>query len=213
MRAHKEGLKNYFVMSLHKVTPPVTKAILDSGETRLDGIVCPGHVTTVIGSDAWQFVPRDYGIACVVSGFEPLDILYGVSMLVEQIEGGQPKIETAYPRAVRPEGNPEALRILEEVFEVCPANWRGIGIIPGSGLSIREGYADFDAEQNFCIEVAEEVCEPKGCLCGEVLRGVLTPLDCKLFRKVCNPESPVGPCMVSSEGTCAAYYHYGDSVG
>jgi hydrogenase expression/formation protein HypD len=213
VQAHREGLKNYYVMSLHKITPPVTKAILDSGETRLDGIVCPGHVTAVIGSDAWQFLPKDYGIACAVSGFEPLDILYCVSMLVEQIESGQPKIETAYPRAVRPEGNPEALRILDDVFEVSPANWRGIGVIPGSGLTIRKNYADFDAEKNFCIEVTEEAHEPKGCLCGEVLRGVKTPLDCKLFKKVCNPESPVGPCMVSSEGTCAAYYHYGDSSG
>jgi len=213
VQARKEALKNYSVMSLHKVTPPVTKAILDSGEARLNGIVCPGHVTTIIGSDAWNFIPRDYGIACAVSGFEPLDILYCISMLVEQIESGQPKVETAYPRAVRPEGNPEALRLLDEVFEVGPANWRGIGVVPGSGLSIRERYTDFDAEQSFCIQVSEEAREPKGCLCGEVLRGVKTPLDCKLFRKVCTPESPVGPCMVSSEGTCAAYYHYGDGGG
>jgi hydrogenase expression/formation protein HypD len=210
VQADKEGLNNYSVISLHKVTPPVTKAILSSGETKLDGIVCPGHVSTVIGSDAWKFIPQNYGIACAVSGFEPLDILYCVSMLVEQIESSQPKVETAYPRAVRPEGNPEALRILDDVFKACPANWRGIGVIAGSGLAIRERFAAFDAEKNFEIIVGEESCEPKGCICGEILRGVKIPLDCRLFRDICTPETPVGPCMVSSEGTCAAYYHYGD---
>ncbi|MEE8204562.1 MAG: hydrogenase formation protein HypD [Dehalococcoidales bacterium] len=213
LQAKREGLKNYYVISLHKVTPPVTKAILDAGETNLSGIVCPGHVSTIIGANAWQFIPRDYGIACAVSGFEPLDILYCISMLVEQIEAGQPKVAIAYPRAVRPEGNLKALKIMDEVFNLSTANWRGIGDIPGSGLSLKPEFEAFDAEKNFDIRITEEAHEPKGCICGEVLRGVKTPLDCKLFTKTCTPEQPVGPCMVSSEGTCAAYYHYGGAGG
>ena len=213
LQAKREGLKNYYVISLHKVTPPVTKAILDAGETNLSGIVCPGHVSTIIGANAWQFIPQDYGIACAVSGFEPLDILYCISMLVEQIEAGQPKVAIAYPRAVRPEGNLKALKIMDEVFNLSTANWRGIGDIPGSGLSLKPEFEAFDAEKNFDIRITEEAHEPKGCICGEVLRGVKTPLDCKLFTKTCTPEQPVGPCMVSSEGTCAAYYHYGGAGG
>jgi len=213
LQAKAEGLKNYYVISLHKLTPPVTKVLLDSGETRLDGIVCPGHVSTIIGSQAWDFIPQNYSIACAVSGFEPLDILYCVSLLVEQIESSQPKVEIAYPRAVRPEGNRQALKLMEQVFEVCPANWRGIGTLPGSGLRIRNEFAAFDAERAFNIRVEEPPKEPPGCLCGAILRGVATPLDCKLFGTACTPEQPVGPCMVSSEGTCAAYYHFGGGHG
>jgi hydrogenase expression/formation protein HypD len=184
------------------------KALLDLGEIKLDGIVCPGHVSAVIGSRPYEFIPRDYGVGCVVSGFEPLDILLSVAMLVEQIESGKPKVEIAYRRGVKPEGNQRALEMMDKAFEVAGADWRGIGIIPASGLKLRKEYERFDAEKAFTLKL-EPVKEAKGCICGAILRGVKTPMDCKLFRKVCFPEHPVGPCMVSSEGACAAYYAYG----
>jgi len=212
LQAEQEELKNYHVLSLHKLTPPVMKALLDSGETRLDGIVCPGHVSTIIGSNPYQPLAKDYGIACVISGFEPLDILQCIALLVEQVERGEPKVEIAYRRAVRPEGNQQALSLMDRVFELSPATWRGIGSVPQSGLKIRQEYQDFDAEKVFTIQ-PEAPCEPAGCICGAILRGVKVPLDCALFKKACTPEHPVGPCMVSSEGSCAAYYHYGDGRG
>ena len=212
LEAAQEKLNNYFVLSLHKVCPPVIKAILDSGEIRLDGIVCPGHVSAIIGSSPYNFIPRDYGIACVISGFEPLDILQSVDMLVAQIESSEPKVEIAYRRGVSQEGNQKALEVLNQVFEPSDANWRGIGPIAGSGLALRREYRNFNAEDAFKIEVAPPR-EPEGCLCGDILRGIKTPLDCKLFRRVCRPEQPVGPCMVSAEGSCSAYYQYGDGYG
>jgi hydrogenase expression/formation protein HypD len=212
LQAEQQGIDNYYVLSQHKLCPPVMKALLDSGEVKLDGIVCPGHVSAVIGSHPYEFIPRDYGIACVVSGFEPLDILLCVDMLVAQIESGKPGVEIAYRRGVKPEGNKVALELMYRIFEVCDGNWRGIGVVPESGLRLREGYRRYDAEHIFQIAPGEPV-EPKGCICGDILRGVKTPLDCKLFRAVCNPEHPVGPCMVSSEGSCAAHFQYGDDYG
>jgi hydrogenase expression/formation protein HypD len=212
LEASREGVSNYYVLSMHKLCPPVIKALLDSGEVRLDGLVCPGHVSAVIGSRPYDFLARDYGIACVVSGFEPLDVLQCVDMLVAQIEAGKPTVEIAYRRGVRPEGNVRALETMGMVFENCEANWRGIGVVPDSGMRLRDDYRRFDAERNFEIEVLPPR-EPEGCICGDILRGVRTPLDCKLFRRVCNPENPVGPCMVSSEGSCSAYYLYGEGNG
>ena len=212
LQAEQQGIDNYYVLSQHKLCPPVIKALLDSGEVKLDGIVCPGHVSAVIGSYPYEFIPRGYGIACVVAGFEPLDILLCVDMLVAQIESGEPRVEIAYRRGVKPEGNKVALELMYKVFEVCDGNWRGIGVVPESGLRLREEYRHYDAEHAFQIAPGEPV-EPKGCICGDILRGVKTPLDCKLFRAVCNPEHPVGPCMVSSEGSCAAYYQYGEGYG
>ncbi len=210
--AKGKGLNNYYVLSMHKLCPPVIKAILDSGEIKLDGIVCPGHVSAVIGSVPYEFVARDYKIACVVSGFEPLDILVSVAMLVDQVEKDEPKVEIAYRRGVKPEGNTTALRLMQEVFAIGEADWRGIGHIPGSGLGIREEYSHFDAGRHFSAEIAPPR-EHKGCICGDILRGVKTPLDCRLFRNGCNPERPVGPCMVSAEGACSTYYLYEDGVG
>jgi hydrogenase expression/formation protein HypD len=212
LQAEQQGIDNYYVLSQHKLCPPVIKALLDSGEVKLNGIVCPGHVSAVIGSHPYNFIARDYGIACVVAGFEPLDILLCVDMLVAQIESGEPKVEIAYRRGVKPEGNKVALELMYKVFEVCDGNWRGIGVVPESGLRLREEYRHYDAEHAFQIVPGEPV-EPKGCICGDILRGVKTPLECKLFRAVCNPEHPVGPCMVSSEGSCAAYYQYGEGYG
>jgi hydrogenase expression/formation protein HypD len=210
LQAEAEGIKNYYVLPLHKLCPPVMKAILDLGEVRLNGIICPGHVSTIIGSYPYNFITEDYSIACVVSGFEPLDILLTVDMLVNQIETGQHKVEIAYRRGVKAEGNKQALKLIDTVFEVCDANWRGIGVVPESGLRLNKRYQQFDAENNFEFDPGPTR-EPKGCICGSILRGVSTPPDCPLFRKSCTPEHPIGPCMVSSEGACATYYHYGDS--
>jgi hydrogenase expression/formation protein HypD len=207
LQAERENFKNYFVFSLHKVTPPITRAILELGEVRLNGIISPGHVSAVTGSKAWDFLPRDYGIACAVSGFEPVDILMAVDCLVEQIETGEPKVEVPYSRGVKPEGNITALKLMNTVFETGEADWRGIGKVPASGLRFKKQYEIFDASKQFEIKVTPAK-EPKGCICGAVLRGVSTPENCKLFRTNCSPEHPVGPCMVSSEGSCATYYQY-----
>jgi len=212
LQAVEAKMTNYYVLSMHKLCPPVIRAILDSGEVKLDGLVCPGHVSTVIGSHPWEFIAQDYGIPCVVSGFEPLDILQCVDMLTAQVENGESRVEIAYRRGVRPEGNRQAIKLMEQVFEPCPAQWRGIGEIPESGLKLREEYRSFDAELAFDFDPGHSY-EPAGCICGEILRGVKTPADCKLFGKVCTPEEPVGPCMVSSEGSCSAYYLYGGAIG
>jgi len=208
LQAEEGRIRNYYVLSLHKLCPPVIQAILDSGEVKLHGLICPGHVSAIIGSHPWEFIARDYGIPCVVSGFEPLDVLQCVDMLVAQIENGESKVEIAYRRGVRPEGNREALRLMGRVFEPCPAWWRGMGEVPDSGLKLRKEYQRFDAELAFDIDPGTAY-EPKGCICGDILRGVKTPLDCRLFGKACTPEYPVGPCMVSSEGSCSAHYLYG----
>jgi hydrogenase expression/formation protein HypD len=210
LQAEEEGINNYHILCLHKLCPPIMKALLDLGEVRLNGIICPGHVSAIIGSYPYQFIPDDYGIACVVSGFEPLDILLSIDMLVNQIETEQYKVEIAYRRGVKPEGNKQAGHLMDTVFEVSEANWRGIGVVPLSGLRLRKRYERFDAERKFDINPGPSS-EATGCLCGSILRGVSTPLDCKLFGHSCTPEHPVGPCMVSAEGSCTTYYHYGAS--
>jgi len=207
LQAEDRRINNYYVLSLHKLCPPVIRAILDSGEVELQGLVCPGHVSAIIGSHPWDFIARDYGIPCVVSGFEPVDILQCVVMLVDQVESGRSEVEIAYRRGVRPKGNEEAIRLLEQVFEPGPATWRGIGEVPDSGLKIRNEYQHFDATMAFDIDPGQPY-EPDGCICGDILRGVKTPTDCQLFGNACIPQYPVGPCMVSSEGTCSAYYNY-----
>ena len=209
LQAEEKETRNYYVLSLHKLCPPVIQAILDSGEVKLDGLICPGHVSAIIGSHPWEFIARDYGIPCVVSGFEPIDVLQCIDMLVAQIENGEAKVEIAYRRGVRPEGNQQALKLMGQVFEPCPAEWRGMGEVPDSGLKLSKEYQHFDAELAFDIDPGPTY-EPKGCICGDILRGVKTPLDCTLFGKACTPEYPVGPCMVSSEGSCSAYYLYGE---
>jgi hydrogenase expression/formation protein HypD len=212
LQAEKEGIRNYHVLSLGKLCPPVIKALLDKGEVRLDGIICPGHVSAIIGSRPYEFIPREYGIACVISGFEPLDVLLCIDMLIAQIESRQPRVEIAYRRGVRAEGNRQALELMDIIFEACETRWRGIGVVPRSGLKLRKRYERFDADRVFPVDQGPTH-EPKGCLCGEILRGVKRPMDCKLFRQVCSPEHPVGPCMVSYEGACSTYYLYGDVDG
>jgi hydrogenase expression/formation protein HypD len=212
LQAERRGIRNFFILSQLKSTPPAMKALLDLGEVKLNGIICPGHVTAITGTQPYETYARDYGIACVVAGFEPVDILQAVEMLVEQVEQGRPRVEIAYTRGVRPEGNPRALEIMHTVFNETDADWRGIGRIPASGLKLREPYARFDAALHFTVE-KPPFREPAGCRCGEVLRGVIRPTDCSLFQRACSPENPVGPCMVSSEGSCAAYYEYGEPDG
>jgi hydrogenase expression/formation protein HypD len=208
LAAEAEGLTNFTVFGTHKLTPPATRAILDAGEVALDGIIGPGHVTAVIGADAWRFLPDEYGIPVAISGFEPLDMLRAVLALVEMAESGRADVTNAYTRSVRLEGNPAAQAAMGQVFEIADAKWRGFGVVPDSGLQIRPAYGRFDAARVFPIEVASTH-EPPGCRCGEVLRGVLLPPECALFGKTCTPQNPFGPCMVSAEGACAAYYQYG----
>lgn len=208
LMAQQKGLKNLSFLCVHKLTPPAMRALLDSGETELDGFLCPGHVTAIIGADAYRFLAEDYHAPCVVAGFEPLDVLQGLYLLVRQCEEGRSAIEIQYTRVVTGEGNKKAREVMERVFEAEDASWRGIGTIPASGLSIREEFAAFDAGKRFIIGKGSSG-EPPGCSCGEIIRGVLRPYDCPLFSTVCTPEDPQGPCMVSSEGTCAAYYRYG----
>ena len=212
VQAEKEHLRNFYVLCQLKTTPPAMRALLDLGEIKLNGILCPGHVTTIIGTSPYEAYARDYGVACVVAGFEPVDILQAVEMLVQQIERGEPDVEIAYTRGVRPEGNLKALELMHNVFDTTGASWRGIGEIPNSGLKLKVKYARFDAGREFDVALPPAR-EAPGCRCGEVLRGVIRPTGCKLFRKACSPENPIGPCMVSSEGSCAAYYQYGESDG
>lgn len=205
--AKKEGLKNLSVLSLHKLTPPAMGALIESGELNIDGFICPGHVTAIIGAHAYEFLASRYNSPCVVAGFEPLDVLLGLYMLIKQIEEGRSEIEIEYNRVVKWEGNLKARKVIDEVFTPKDAEWRGIGLIPDSGLDINIDYDQFNAEKRFSIK-KQHGSEPQGCACGEVLRGVITPPECGLFANGCTPDVPVGPCMVSSEGTCAAYYKY-----
>jgi len=207
MAAKAEEVDNFFVLSAHKLLPPAMGALLSGGDLEVSGFMCPGHVSIIIGTAPYQVVVDQFRKPCVIMGFEPLDMLQGIAMLVDQIESGEPKVEIQYRRAVSAEGNPKARAILDTVFEPCDSPWRGLGMIPKSGLGFRDAYKDFDAEAVFDLDVPEAT-EPPGCKCGDVLRGASTPVQCKLFRKVCNPENPVGPCMVSSEGTCAAYFRF-----
>ena len=211
LQARAEGLENFSVLSLHKLTPPATRAILDAGEVALQGIIGPGHVTTIVGARAWEFLPAGYGIPVAVAGFEPLDILAAVAELVDMVEEGRPAVSNSYPRSVSPGGNPTALAIMEQVFEPAPAGWRGLGLLPGSGLALRPEFAPFDAAQRFAVEPGPAV-EHRGCICGQVLRGLVLPPRCPLFGTACTPQRPVGPCMVSAEGACAAYFQFGEEV-
>jgi len=207
--AHERGQRNFSVLSAHKLLPPAMDALLSGGDLAIDGFICPGHVTTIIGTSSYESVAAHYHIPCVVTGFEPVDILEGVLMLVEQVEEGRAAVQIQYGRGAGPKGNTAALRLMDEVFEPCDSPWRGLGVIPRSGLAIRKRYSRHDARVRFDISVPQ-ASEPAGCRCAEILRGVARPVDCRLFRKVCTPRTPVGPCMVSSEGTCAAYFKYHD---
>lgn len=211
--AEKNDIKNFYIYPSHKLVPPALRALLDSGEARLDGLILPGHVSTIIGSIPYLFLAAEYGVSSVITGFEAADILKGILMLLKQIETGKPEVQIQYSRAVKREGNPRAQLMLSEVFEPSDAEWRGIGIIPQSGLSLREKFRHRDVKVLLAPELeihlkSVEKGSVTPCACGEVLRGIKIPTDCLLFGKACTPERPVGPCMVSAEGSCAAYYKY-----
>ena len=206
-RAQAAGLKNFSVYGAHKNMPGALEAIINDPELKVDALILPGHVSTIIGMEPYKFLAEKYGIPGVITGFEPVDVLQGIAMIMRQLKEGRAEIEIAYARGVMEKGNPHALAAIDEVFETCPAMWRGLGEIPGSGYKIREEFANFDAMRRFAPQV-EQTVEHKGCRCGDVLRGIMAPSECALFRKVCTPENPVGPCMVSGEGSCAAYYRY-----
>jgi len=208
LEAARLGLTNYCVLAAHKTMPVPMEILTSDPELNLRGYLCPAHVSTVIGGNAYKPLAEKYRIPCVVTGFEPADVMQGIEMLLSQVLAGESRVEIQYSRAVTWEGNPKAQRILELVFEPCDAFWRGLGNIPGSGLAIRPELAAFDAEAVLKLENVAELENP-ACRCGEVLKGKLSPLDCPLFDTVCTPEAPVGACMVSSEGTCAAAYKYG----
>lgn len=206
-RAKAMGLSNFTVFAAHKNMPGALELLVGDPTLELDALILPGHVSTIIGAEPYRFLAEKYGIPGVITGFEPVDVLQGIAMLVRQLHEGRAKIEIAYARGVMPEGNPVALAAIDEVFETCTATWRGLGDIPGSGYRIRDEFANFDAVRRFEPDV-EPTRDPKGCRCGDVLRARIAPNECPLFRTVCTPENPVGPCMVSSEGSCAAYYRY-----
>jgi len=206
IKAQMAGLFNFSVLSAHKIMPPPMAALIDEG-VKIHGYIGPGHVSTITGSHIYDFIPAKYELGVVISGFEPLDLMQSIYMLVRQYESNTPSVEIQYSRAVKPEGNLKALDMLEEVFDLRTDWWRGLGELPQSGMAIREKYADFDAEKLFEIDV-EATKEDKGCICGEVLKGQKKPSECKLFAKACHPGDPVGACMVSNEGACQAWYRY-----
>ncbi len=209
MKAREERLTNFSVFCNHVTIVPPLKAILESPDLRLNGFIGPGHVSTVVGNRPYRFIPKRYGLPLVNAGFEPLDVLEAVAMLLAQIREGRCEVENQYSRVVRDEGNPAALALLAEVFELRPYfEWRGLGFISQSALRLRPAFSDFDAEARFPVP-GVRVADPKACQCGEVLKGVIKPWQCKVFGTACTPETPIGTCMVSSEGACAAYYNFG----
>ena len=207
LTAARDGVDNFSVISAHKLVPPALEALMQLEGVHIDGFILPGHVSVVIGLDAYRPFFDRYRIPSVAAGFEPVDILQAIFQLVDQFESGRFQLGNAYQRAVTDEGNPKARQLLEHIFEPADARWRGIGTIPSSGLKIRNDYRDHDAQKRFDLHV-EDAAPPKGCACGEILVGKKTPPECPLYKKACTPTDPVGPCMVSTEGTCAAYYKY-----
>lgn len=207
-KAEQDGLGNFLVLSAHRTMPPAMAALLQGGEVAIAGFLCPGHVSAIIGLRPYVFICRDYALPCVVAGFEADDMLAAIEMLLKQLAEGRAQVENQYVRGVSADGNPAARAIMAEVFEPCDAEWRGLGMIPSSGLGIREAYRAHDAQVVLMPQPCAKPAKRPACLCGDVLRGAKLPTACTLFRTACTPETPVGACMVSSEGACAAYYRY-----
>jgi len=206
INAKKENLKNFFLLSSHKIMPPAMGALIDEG-VAINGYIAPGHVSVITGTKIYEALPSKYHVGCVVCGFEPVDILQTIYMLIKQHEANDYKVEIQYRRAVTPEGNVKAQEAMQEVFSLRDEWWRGLGTLANSGLGVNEKYAEFDAERMIPVEV-EPTREDKGCICGEILKGLKKPNDCKLFRKACTTSNPVGACMVSHEGACNAYFRF-----
>ena len=209
-KAKEQKLTNFAVLSAHKIMPPAMKALIDQ-DVKIDGYIAPGHVSVITGSKIYEFIPQSFGLPVVVSGFEPTDMLQSIEMLINQHNEKRIGVEIQYSRAVSRDGNIKAQNLMNMIFEIENGYWRGLGVIPESQLGIRKEFESFDAEKVFpvTIEVSQE---PKGCICGSILKGIKKPSDCKLFGKTCTPEYPVGACMVSSEGTCCAVFRYGNSL-
>jgi len=205
--AESKGIRNFSIYSVHKTVPPALKALLNAPEVQIDGFILPGHVSTIIGLKPYAFLAADYHKPSVVTGFDAMDILNGVLMLLRQIADNRSAVENEYTKVVKEAGNPRAVALLYEFFEPEDAYWRGIGILPNSGLKLKEKYGHRDILKKYTISVPDSL-EPKACSCGDVLKGIKIPTDCALFGKACTPDKPVGACMVSTEGSCAAYYKY-----
>lgn len=210
-RAARDGVRNFSVLCAHKTMPRAMDALLRDQLVRIDGFLCPGHVSVITGAAMYRFLCERYKIPCVISGFEAWDILKSISLLLTQLVDGRAEVEIEYSRSVTEHGNAAAQRLIDEVFEPNDASWRGIGTITGSGLAIRSKYSNFDAAHVLGVTFGESHVNPL-CRCGDILRGVSTPLDCRLFGRACTPAHPIGPCMVSGEGVCAAYYKYEGSA-
>jgi hydrogenase expression/formation protein HypD len=207
--AKKDNVKNLFFYSSLKLIPPAMDHLVKDKRLNLSGFMCPGHVSAIIGTKPYEFIPKRYKIGCCVAGFEPLDILEGIYLLLQQIIKNKPVVANQYSRVVNPEGNTVAQKIIYNVFEVCNAYWRGIGEVPKSGLKIKQKFSLLDIEQAFPLKLKQKKdTKDKPCRCGDVLKGLIEPSQCSLFSKICNPRNPLGPCMVSSEGACNAYYKY-----
>ncbi len=204
--ALNENISNFFLFSSHKIMPPAMAALIDEGVT-INGYIAPGHVSVITGSHIYDEIPTKYGVGCVISGFEPTDILQSIYMLVKQIHDNNFSVEIQYKRVVKPEGNIKAQEIMKEVFTLRDDWWRGLGILKNSGLAVNEKYSNLDAEKMIPV-IVEETKEEKGCICGEILKGLKKPKECKLFGKVCTTSNPVGACMVSHEGACNAYFRF-----
>lgn len=209
LAAEAQGIRNFFLFSAQKLVPPVMRALLDGGETHVDGFLLPGHASVVTGTRVFDFLAADYHIPGVVGGFQPLEILHAIHRIIRQTAEGAARIENTYESVVRTEGNPTALAVIDRVYEPAAAAWRGLGVIPASGLAMREAYAQYDFARVRPLSIETRPEGRRGCRCGEVLRGAIVPKDCALFGRACVPEHAVGPCMVSVEGTCAAWYKYG----
>ena len=205
--AKKRKLSNFSVLPAFKLVPPALKTLLNDPDLDIDGFILPGHVSVILGKNAYSFLVKDHAIGGVIAGFEPLDILLAIRNLIDQVRDKQPMIVNEYNRVVTSEGNPIALSLMEEVLQVEDADWRGMGEIKNSGLGLKPEYADFDARNKYGIKI-EQTEEPAGCRCADVLKGKIIPSECPLFAKTCTPSEPIGACMVSSEGSCAAYYKY-----
>jgi hydrogenase expression/formation protein HypD len=209
-QAKKENLKNLFFFSSLKLIPAAMEHLVKDKRLNLQGFLCPGHVSAIIGSKPYEFVPKRYGIGCCITGFEPLDILEGIYILLEQLIKNKPAVANQYLRIVPASGNLKAKKIISQVFKVCAADWRGLGYIPHSGLKIKHEFSRFDAQRLFSLKQDSRITRRREtrCRCGDILKGLLSPTECPLFAKICQPANPFGPCMVSSEGTCNAYYRY-----
>ncbi|PSL03846.1 hydrogenase formation protein HypD [Cecembia rubra] len=212
LHAHREGLKNYSILASHVLVPPAIDAVMNDDLVKIQGFLAAGHVCTIMGIGEYRPLVNKYQVPIVVTGFEPVDILHGILMVVKQLEKGESKLENQYARVVRPDGNPEARKVIEEIFEITDREWRGVGNIPLSGYQVKEKYAAFDANKKFAIKMPKVEENPE-CIAGQVLKGIKKPHECPQFGKGCNPERPLGAPMVSSEGACAAYYHFSKISG